>query len=33
MIEMLAVMSEEGDWFVYHAVRPTAKALQELKLP
>ena len=32
VIEMLAVISEQHEWFVYHAMRVTNKALRELNL-
>ena len=32
MIEMLAVMNEENDWFVYHAMTATSATLHELGL-
>jgi hypothetical protein len=32
VIEMLAVIGEQHEWFVYHAMRATRKTLRELDL-
>ena len=32
MIEMLAIITDEGDWYVYHAMAATSSALHELGL-